>query len=129
MKKSSLKIVFGYPPLDPTKGIPLLGQNRQFQWAADPWNAYPIVPAYATTLLKKAGFTVAWLDGIAANLTYSEWETKLQKINPNILFIETKTPVVKLHWQIINALKKKNISLPLKTGNWWFWIFLQQSIF
>ena len=40
----AMKIAITYPPLESEKGIPYLGQNRQFQWASDPWNAYPVVP-------------------------------------------------------------------------------------
>ncbi len=107
-----MKIAIGYPPLESLKGIPYLGQNRQFQWAHDPWHAYPMVPAYAATLLKEAGYQVVWLDGIASGQTLKEWLRELKKEKPDLVMIETKTPVVKKHWQIINDLKK------LATGNW-----------
>jgi anaerobic magnesium-protoporphyrin IX monomethyl ester cyclase len=101
-----MKIAIGYPPLESPKGIPYLGQNRQFQWAHDPWHAYPMVPAYAATLLKEAGYQVAWLDGIASGQTLKEWLRELEKEKPDWVMIETKTPVIKRHWQIINDLKK-----------------------
>jgi len=104
MKKS---VVVCYPPLNAKKGTPLLGQNRQFQWANDPWYAYPIVPAYGATMLKNAGFDVFWLDGIAEEWSYSKWLKKLIKIKPDLIVIETKTPVVKHHWKIIKEIKKK----------------------
>lgn len=101
-----MKIVIGYPPLDSPKGIPFLGQNRQFQWATAPWNAYPMVPAYAATMLKKEGFEVAWLDGITKGQKFEEWLADLKKEKPDLLVIETKTPVVKKHWKIIKEIKK-----------------------
>jgi radical SAM superfamily enzyme YgiQ (UPF0313 family) len=100
-----MKIVIGYPPLESKKGIPFLGQNRQFQWAKVPWHAYPMVPAYAATLLKEAGYQVSWLDGIAEGWSYQEWLKKLKKEKPDLLVMETKTPVVKKHWQIIDSIK------------------------
>lgn len=106
-----MKVVIGYPPLESPKGIPYLGQNRQFQWALDPWHAYPIVPAYAATLLAKNGHQVAWLDGIAAGQTYAQWLDDLEKFKPDLLVIETKTPVIKLHWQIINSLSSMPFAL------------------
>ena len=47
----NLKISISYPPLESDKGIPLLSQNRQFQWFSEPTYIYPMVPAYAATLL------------------------------------------------------------------------------
>ncbi|MBM3209297.1 radical SAM protein [Candidatus Shapirobacteria bacterium] len=106
-----MKIAIGYPPLESEKGIPLLGQNRQFQWAKTPWRAYPVVPAYGATLLKNAGYEVVWLDGISEEKTYRQWEEELWQEKPDILMMETKTPVVKKHWRIINKLKTQNSKL------------------
>lgn len=102
-----MKIAVAYPPLESKKGIPLLGQNRQFQWAHDPWYAYPMVPASAATLLKEAGYEVVWMDGIAGEQTYEEWLEELKKEKPDLIVIETKTPVIKRHWRIISDVKRK----------------------
>ena len=108
-----MKVVIGYPPLDSKKGIPYLGQNRQFQWGNNPWNAYPVVPAYGATMLKRAGYQVAWLDGIARGQTYHQWLADLKKAKPDLLVLESKTPVIKKHWQIINKLKIINKKLKI----------------
>jgi len=103
-----MKIAIGYPPLDCQKGIPQISQNRQFQWTKGGPVAYfihPVVPAYAATLLKEKGYEVFWLDGLAERMTYDEWEKELLKIQPDLLAMETKTPVVKYHWEIIKKLK------------------------
>jgi radical SAM superfamily enzyme YgiQ (UPF0313 family) len=65
-----------------------------------------MVPAYAATILKKAGHDVAWLDGIAQGQAFQEWLKDLKKAKPDILMIETKTPVIKKHWEIINDIKR-----------------------
>lgn len=101
-----MKVVIGYPPFDNPKGRAFLAQNRQFQWGTSPWTAYPVVPAYAATLLQEKGYNVHWLDGIWGMQTYEEWEKELLEIKPDVLMLETKTPVVKRHWKIINRLKK-----------------------
>ena len=100
-----MKIVIAYPPLDSGKGVACLGQNRQFQWDNTPWLAYPMVPSSAATLLKSRGYDVAWLDGIAEGWSYAEFINHLNEENPDLILIETKTPVVKNHWTIINQLK------------------------
>ncbi len=107
-----MKIAISYPPLESEKGIPLLAQNRQFQWFTEPTYIYPMVPAYAATMLNQAGFDVLWDDAIAEGLTYVEWLERIKREKPDIIAIETKTPVVKRHWKIIDDLKR------LETDDW-----------
>jgi len=102
-----VKISISYPTLLSKKGIPLLSQNRQFQWFSNPTYIYPVVPAQAATMLKENGFDVIWDDGIAEELSYADWERRLLENKPDIIVIETKTPVIKMHWDIIDNLKNK----------------------
>jgi anaerobic magnesium-protoporphyrin IX monomethyl ester cyclase len=88
-----MKISISYPPLPSAKGVPLLGQNRQFQYFHSPTYIYPVVPAYAATLLRNAGYEVIWDDGIAEEKFYSRWLIDLEKSDPDVIMIETKTPV------------------------------------
>lgn len=101
-----MKISIAYPPLDTGKGVPLLGQNRQFQWFNSPTYIYPMVPAYAATLLKSKGYDVTWDDYIAEERTYREYIDYYRNSDADITVIETKTPVVKLHWGVVAELKK-----------------------
>ena len=106
-------VSISYPPLESKKGSPFLSQNRQFQWTNTGNVIYPVIPAYAATLLKNKGLKIFWDDAIAQNLTYKEWFKRLQKNKPNLIAIETKTPVVKKHWQIINQIKKESRWKPI----------------
>lgn len=108
-----MKISISYPPLESKKGIPLLSQNRQFQWFSKPTYIYPVVPAYAATLLKANDYDIFWDDGIAEGLTYNQWFERIGKEKPDVVVIETKTPVVKRHWQIIKDLKNLYLNLNL----------------
>ena len=101
-----MKISISYPPLESNKGVPLLGQNRQFQWFSHPCYIYPMVPAYAATLLKENGYDVSWDDGIAEELNLSEYLERMERERPDLIAIETKTPVVKIHWKIIEKIKE-----------------------
>jgi anaerobic magnesium-protoporphyrin IX monomethyl ester cyclase len=114
-KKNKIKIVVGYPPIESAKGVALLSQNRQFQYFNAPTFIYPMVPAYAASNLKKAGFKVYWMDGIAQKQTYKQWLDKLKKIKPDFLMVETKSPVIRTHWKQIDDIKK---NLP-KTKTIW----------
>lgn len=102
-----MKVAIGYPPLGSDRGVPLLAQNRQFQWFSEPTYIYPMVPASAATLLTQSGFDVAWLDGIAGEESYDQWFFRLARAEPDIIALETKTPVVRRHWEIVKDIKAR----------------------
>jgi radical SAM superfamily enzyme YgiQ (UPF0313 family) len=102
-KKYSISI--SYPPLESPKGRAFLSQNRQFQWTNTNNVIYPVIPAYAATLLKQKGYQAYWDDAIAEHINYSAWLKRLKKRQPNLITIETKTPVIKKHWQIIDDIR------------------------
>jgi len=106
-----MKISISFPPLESKKGTPLLSQNRQFQWFSDPTYIYPMIPATAATLLKSKGYEVFWDDAIAERLTYEQWKERLIREKPDIVVIETKTPVIKRHWRIIDDLKEESLEI------------------
>jgi len=101
-----MKVAISYPPIESEKGVPLLSQNRQFQWFNEPTYIYPCVPACAATLLKQANHEVVWDDGIAEEKSYVQWLKDFETISPDMVMIETKTPVVKRHWKIIEDIKQ-----------------------
>jgi radical SAM superfamily enzyme YgiQ (UPF0313 family) len=103
-----MKIAFVQPPVK-GPGIPLMTQNRQFQWYRSPITKYyifPVVTGYAATLLSKDGHTVLWEDAVAEGKTLKQLFDTLEKEKPDLIVIESKTPVVIQHWKFINALKK-----------------------
>ena len=97
--------MISFPPLE-GEGCPMLGQNRQFQWFNNPSFIYPMVPASAATLLKKKGHNVIWNDCIAEKWNYEKFLNFYNEQKPDLISIETKTPVIKQHWKIINKLKE-----------------------
>ncbi|MFA5828041.1 MAG: radical SAM protein [Candidatus Shapirobacteria bacterium] len=105
--KNKFSVSISYPPLESTKGSAFLSQNRQFQWGNTDSVFYPVIMAYAATLLKKNDYQVFWDDAIAERLSYQKWLSRLITNNPDLVVIETKTPVVKKHWQIISDIKDK----------------------
>lgn len=92
-----VKLAIVYPPLLSEKGVPLLTQNRQFQWFSRPTYIFPVVPATAATLLKEKGYEILFLDGIASELSPEAFDEKLAAFKPDFVVVETKTPVVKRH--------------------------------
>ena len=84
----------------------MLTQNRQFQWMSLGSYIYPLVPAYAATICQEAGHDVIWYDGIAEQLSHDHFLDTIEREKPDLLVMETKTPVVKLHWSLISELKR-----------------------
>ncbi len=101
-----MKISISYPPLESEKGVPLLSQNRQFQWFSSPTYIYPVVPAYAASLLQARGHEVIWDDGIAEEIRYTDWLERLRQRRPDMVAIESKTPVIKRHWDIVRQIRE-----------------------
>src|SRR3989344_1998757 len=104
-----MTIAIANPPLQ-GPGTPLLSQNRQFQWYRSPvtsYTIYPVVPASAATLLQSKGYDVVWEDCVAEHKSYQEFIKDIKQQAVDVVAIETKTPVVKQHWKIINDLKRQ----------------------
>jgi len=104
---SKFSISISYPPLNSKKGVAFLSQNRQFQWTHTDNVIYPVIPASAASLLQSKGYRTYWDDAIAQKLTYQQWLARLISHRPNLVVIETKTPVIQKHWQIIKEIKTK----------------------
>lgn len=101
-----MKVAISYPPIETNKGVPLLSQNRQFQYFNNPTFIYPVVPAYAATMLAENDYKITWLDSIAERWTYQKYLEELEKSQADILAIESKTPTIKTFWKIIDDIKK-----------------------
>jgi len=104
-----MKIFIGYPPIITRhKGtVPLLSQNRQYQEFSNPSYLFPVVLGSSATLLKSKGHEVIWTDCIAENISWEEFIKKIETEKPELFAFETKTPVIKQHWKIIDELKEK----------------------
>ena len=101
-----MKILVGFPPTLSPLGTPLLSQNRQFQYFDKPTFLYPVVLGTAATMAKKAGHDVIWEDAIAQNMSWKEFDEMLEREKPDLLFFETKAPVIQKHWEGIRHFKK-----------------------
>jgi anaerobic magnesium-protoporphyrin IX monomethyl ester cyclase len=100
-----VRVLIAYPPLQSQKGSPMLTQNRQFQWFHEPSFLYPCVPAQAATLLQSKGHEVQWCDAHAEGKNWPQFLRLIQRFSPELVSMETKGPVVRQHWAIIDAIK------------------------
>lgn len=109
MRRFKLRVAIVYPPYQKDKKTAFLPQNRQFKYSASrEVRLYPVVMATAATMVKKAGHSVFWLDGITEGLSYQEFFRRLINFQPDLVVTETKAPVVKETWEFINKLKIEN---------------------
>jgi len=104
-----MKIIVGYPPLETKRkgATPLLSQNRQYQEFHNETFIFPVVLGTAATWLKNNGNDVIWLDCIAEKISHGDFISLIEKEKPNLFFFETKCPVVKQHWKMVDELKEK----------------------
>lgn len=102
-----MKILIGYPPTESEKGTALLSQNRQFQWFSNPTSMFPVILGSAATLLKSQGNDILWVDCIAEKINLEKFFEIIEQEKPNLFAFETKTPVIKQHWKLIDELKEK----------------------
>ena len=102
-----MKIFIGYPPTKSSKGIALLSQNRQFQWFSNPSYLFPVVLASSATLLKNKKHEVHWIDCVAEEISKEKFLEKIEEEKPDLFAFETKTPVIRQHWKLIDELKEK----------------------
>ncbi|MBI2303827.1 MAG: radical SAM protein [Chloroflexi bacterium] len=100
-----MKVAIAYPPIIKNGRYPLLSQNRQFRYSSSPYvKIFPLVPASAATLLKEAGHQVLWLDGVNERLSIQTFWGRLNAFSPDLVVMETKTPVLAHHWSWVKNL-------------------------
>lgn len=107
-----MKISFCYPPFTQNGKYPNLPQNRQFSYTkSDKVKLYPVVLATGATWLANLGHNILWLDGITNRLSWPDYQKQLTSFSPDMVVLETKTPIMPLLWNYINELKTANCQL------------------
>ena len=103
-----MKAAVLYPPFRKDGELPLLTQNRHLKFTKTlEVRIFPLVPGHLATNLKHLGHEVLWLDGINRRMSDEEFDKHLTGFAPEIVFLETKAPVVKRHWKYIEELKTR----------------------
>ncbi|KFM22208.1 trans-aconitate 2-methyltransferase protein [Marine Group I thaumarchaeote SCGC AAA799-B03] len=101
-----MQVSISYPPIPTDKGSPLLSQNRQFQYFNEATFIYPVIPAYAATILKQNDHDTIWDDAISEQKNYDSWLRGIERNAPDMICLETKTPTIKWHWKVISDIKR-----------------------
>jgi radical SAM superfamily enzyme YgiQ (UPF0313 family) len=102
-----MKISISYPPIVNELGQKaMVSQNRNVQFFKKPTYLLPVTYAQAATWLKKEGHDVYWDDGNAQLKTYDQWFNDLVEWAPEVIVLESTTPVMKFYWKTANELKR-----------------------
>ncbi len=102
-----MKIAISYPPIINEFGQKaMVSQNRNVQYFKTPTYLLPVIHAQAATWLKQLGFEVLWDDGNAQLKTYDKWFSDLVKAKPDVVVLESTTPVMKFYWNTVGEIKK-----------------------
>jgi radical SAM superfamily enzyme YgiQ (UPF0313 family) len=102
-----MKISISYPPIINDYGqTAMVSQNRNVQYFKKPTYLLPVIHAQAASLLKKNDYDVFWDDGNADMLSFENWVTRLVEFNPDLIVLESTTPVMKFMWKVTDKLKK-----------------------
>lgn len=122
-----MKILISFPPFQ-GKDFPMIRQARQFQWVSVPSHIYPIIAASAATLLQKDGFKVIFNDCLIDGWDFNMFLRFIGSEQPDLVILESKTPVIKLHWQIVDRLKDLNPGLKIVLAGDHVTVFPEESL-
>jgi radical SAM superfamily enzyme YgiQ (UPF0313 family) len=65
-----------------------------------------MIPASAVTVLDRNGHEAALIDGNNSKMTTVEFEKALSRFNPDVIVLETKTPIMPRLWRYVNKIKE-----------------------
>jgi len=102
-----MKITITYPPLMNEFGQKaMVSQNRNVQYFKKPTYLLPVVHAQAASILKENNFDVIWDDANSQLKDYAKWLIDLKDYSPNLIVLESTTPVMKAMWEASKDIRK-----------------------
>jgi len=107
-----MRVLFSYLPVN-VKGYFCVSQQRFSKVKKTPELIFPILPASVLTILRREGHEVFFLDAILRRLDRERFIEELALIKPDLLVFETKTPVIKENWEMVNYIRGKYPALKI----------------
>ena len=102
-----MRISISYPPIINDLGQKaMVSQNRNVQYFKEPTYLLPVTYAQAATWLRDDGHEVLWDDANAQLKTLQNWMDDLVAWKPDVIILESTTPVMKFYWGVIDKLKE-----------------------
>lgn len=101
-----MRIAFLYPAYEKNGRRPHLSQNRQVRYTrSNSIHIYPLIPSSLLTIVSKAGHECIILDAINRGLTQEQYDAELRAFRPDVMVLESKTPIMPRLWREVARLK------------------------
>ncbi len=101
------KVAVIYPPFRKGDDYPLLSQNRHLKFSSSlEVRIFPVILGHMATSIKNNGYDTVWMDGINDRGNMAEFNSELIEFDPDVIIMETKAPVIEMHWEYSKYLKK-----------------------
>lgn len=105
-KGTSMRILLINPPW-PGKGFGTRSQNRIIKHRVDKFLQYPLFMSYAVSNLREHGHDVKWIDSVIEEIDLKETMSRIEKINPEVVMMETTTPSILADFEFMDKVKEK----------------------
>jgi len=102
-----MRIAVVYPPYNKNGRYPHLSQNRQVRYSKSSIvRIFPLIPASLVTILERNGHQPLLLDAINRRLQREGYEEELRSFAPDVIVLESKTPIMTRLWREVFCLKR-----------------------
>ena len=101
-----MRVLLINPPW-PGKGFGTRSQNRIIKHRADKFLQYPLFLSYAASNSRENGHDVFWIDSVIEEIGLEETLSKMYKINPEVILMETTTPSILADFEFMRKVKER----------------------
>jgi len=98
------------------KGYGTRSQNRIIKQRGDKYLQYPLFLGYAAAQLKEAGHEVFYIDSVIQEIDQVETCVEINRIKPDVIFMETTTPSIESDYKSINHMKSQTRARMIAAG-------------
>lgn len=110
-----MRVLIINPPWE-GKGYGTRSQNRIIKQRGDKYFQYPLFLGYAAAQLKEAGHEVFYIDSVIQEIDQMETCVEINRIKPDVIFMETTTPSIESDYRSINHMKLQTGAIMIAAG-------------
>lgn len=110
-----MRVLIINPPWE-GKGYGTRSQNRIIKQRGDKYLQYPLFLGYTAAQLKEAGHEVFYIDSVVQEINQIETDLQINKIKPDVIFMETTTPSIESDFRSIDHMKSLAGAIMIAAG-------------
>jgi anaerobic magnesium-protoporphyrin IX monomethyl ester cyclase len=105
-----MKVFLGNAPWYSKDGYGVRAGSRwpHYEPTGSSYMPFPFYLTYATAVLEKAGFAVKLVDAVAEKLHDTEFISRVNQFQPDLVLLETSTPTINVDLKIAKNIKQDN---------------------